>query len=101
LPDLCIAALCAPYLQAVTAYSATATTLSVISGRLSYSFALSGPAVSVDTACSSSLVAAHGAANAMRLGQATAALVGGVNLTLSPDTPAMFTRAGKIRVNQC
>jgi acyl transferase domain-containing protein len=40
-------------------------------------------------------VAAHGAANAMRLGQATAALVGGVNLTLSSDTPAMFTRAGK------
>jgi acyl transferase domain-containing protein len=31
----------------------------------------------------------------MRLGQATAALVGGVNLTLSPDTPAMFTRAGE------
>jgi acyl transferase domain-containing protein len=68
----------------------------VVSGRLSYAFGLRGPAVSVDTACSSSLVAAHTAASALALGQCASAAVGGVNLTLSPDTPAMFKRAGGI-----
>ncbi|KAI8473973.1 MAG: thiolase-like protein, partial [Monoraphidium minutum] len=82
--------------QAATAYSATSTTLSVVSGRLSYTFGLRGPAVSVDTACSSSLVAAHAAAGALGLGQCGAAVVGGVNLTLAADTPIMFTRAGML-----
>ena len=69
-------------------------TLSVASGRLSYTFGLRGPAVTVDTACSSSLVAADAAVTALRTGQAAAAAVAGVNLTLSPDTSAMFQRAG-------
>ena len=34
---------------AVTAYSATGTALSVVSGRLSFSMNLMGPALSVDT----------------------------------------------------
>ena len=38
---------------------ATGTALSVASGRLSYVFGMTGPAVSVDTACSSALVATH------------------------------------------
>jgi len=85
-----------PCTQALTAYSATATTLSVVSGRLSYTFGLSGPAVSVDTACSSALVAIHAAANALKLQQCASTMTGGVNLTLSPDTPAMFSRAGML-----
>jgi hypothetical protein len=80
--------------QAATAYSATSTTLSVVSGRLSYTFGLRGAAVSVDTACSSSLVAAHSAAGALGQGQCRTAVVGGTNLTLAADTPIMFTRAG-------
>lgn len=79
----------------VTAYNATAGTLSVASGRLSYTFGLRGPAVTVDTACSSSLVATHSAVNAVQLQQCRGALVGGVNLTLIPDTPIMFQKAGR------
>ncbi|GAX72978.1 hypothetical protein CEUSTIGMA_g431.t1, partial [Chlamydomonas eustigma] len=78
-------------------FAATAGTLSVISGRLSFTFGLRGPAMTVDTACSSSLVACQAGITAIRLRQCPdGALVGGINLTLMPDTPAMFQKAGML-----
>ena len=68
--------------------------MSVVCGRISYTFKLRGASVSVDTACSSSLVALHMAVGSLRAGQSLRALTSGVNLTLVPDTPAMFQRAG-------
>ncbi len=41
-------------------------------------------------ACSSSLVALHMAFNSLLAGQSTLAVNSGVNLALTPDTPAMF-----------
>jgi acyl transferase domain-containing protein len=87
--------LAARYSRQPTAYTATGSlSLSVASGRLSYTFGLRGPAVTVDTACSSSLVAVHAALAAMAMGGCGAALAAGANIMLIPDTPAMFQKAG-------
>jgi 3-oxoacyl-(acyl-carrier-protein) synthase/acyl carrier protein/predicted aconitase with swiveling domain len=77
-------------------YSATSTALSVASGRLAFCFNLRGPTLSVDTACSSSLVAAHLGTQTICTGECASSVIGGVNLTLLPNTTAMFERAGML-----
>jgi acyl-CoA synthetase (AMP-forming)/AMP-acid ligase II/3-oxoacyl-(acyl-carrier-protein) synthase len=63
--------------EELSPYYATSAHLSVVAGRVCFTFALSGHAESIDTACSSSLVATHRGYETH-----SQSIVGGVNLTI-------------------
>ena len=80
----------------VEAYSSTGNSHSVLANRVSYFFDLRGPSEAIDTACSSSLVAIHRAMESIASGSSEMAIVGGVNVLLSPGAFLAFGKAGML-----
>lgn len=70
----------------------------MFANRVSYSFDLRGPSYTMDTACSSSLLAMDQAMLSIRTGQCDAAIVGGVNICLKPQTSINFNKLGMLSV---
>jgi mycobactin polyketide synthetase MbtC len=68
------------------------TALSVISGRISYTLGLSGPALTLDSSCASALVAFHVAVRSLQNGDCDLALAGGVNVLGSPGFFVEFSK---------
>ena len=76
------------------AYSGLGNANSIAANRLSYFYDLRGPSVAVDTACSSSLTAFHLGARAILGGECRQAIVGGVNVILSPGPTITLSQFG-------
>lgn len=70
----------------INAHSATSSSHTLLSNRISYALDLVGPSMTIDTACSSSLVAVHEAVRALDRGECEMALVGGANTMIRPET---------------
>ncbi|WP_197505368.1 MULTISPECIES: polyketide synthase [unclassified Mycobacterium] len=68
------------------------TALSVISGRVSYTLGLAGPALTVDSSCASALAAFHLAVRSIQSGDCDLALAGGVNVLGSPGFFVEFSK---------
>jgi acyl transferase domain-containing protein/acyl carrier protein len=79
-------------LDELDGFSGTGAAHNLLAGRLSYILDTHGPALVVDTACSSSLVAVHLAIQSLRLNECSSALVGGVNLILTPNFTVAASR---------
>ena len=68
------------------AYVPTGIGGSFAAGRIAHMLGLRGPTTVIDAACTSALVGLHMACQSLRRGECDMALVGGVNLLLSPNT---------------
>ncbi len=87
---------CVPYedyFQQIDAHMGTGNALSIAANRLSYIFDFHGPSAAVDTACSSSSLSIHFAVESLRRGESDAAIAGGVNMILTPETTIAFSKA--------
>ncbi|KAH8741916.1 type I fatty acid synthase, partial [Cryptosporidium ryanae] len=80
-------------------YAATSHAASIIANRVSYTLGLTGSSVTVDSACSASIVALHVSLQELSSGQCIAAVVGGINLILSPQITIALCKARMLSVD--
>lgn len=80
----------------VDSYTSTGNSHAMIANKISYLFDFHGPSEAIDTACSSSLAVMHRAVKAVREKECDMAIVGGVNIILSPKVHISFSKAGML-----
>jgi len=91
-----------PGMESFNAYSGLGNANSLTANRISYTYDLKGPSMAIDTACSSSLTAFHLAVKAIRHGECTQAMAGGVNALLSPGPTITLSQFGMMSpVGRC
>jgi acyl transferase domain-containing protein/acyl-CoA synthetase (AMP-forming)/AMP-acid ligase II/NAD(P)-dependent dehydrogenase (short-subunit alcohol dehydrogenase family)/acyl carrier protein len=79
--------------KTIDAYYGTGNVLCIAANRISYLLDVHGPSYIVDTACSSSFAALHQARISLLSKECGVAIVGGVNLLLSPDMTLATSQA--------
>lgn len=77
-------------------YSASGTSHAILVNRVSFLLNLHGPSAPLDTACSSSLIALHRAIESIHTGSCDMAIVGGVQVMLTPAGHISFGAAGML-----
>lgn len=77
-------------------YTASGNSHSISANRVSFLLNLRGPSAPIDTACSSSLVAFHRALESIHTGSCDMAIVGGVQVMLTPAAYVSFSMAGML-----
>lgn len=82
--------------ETLVGYSMVGCQRAMMANRLSFFFDFKGPSIALDTACSSSMVALQSAYQAISSGQCPAAIVGGINVLLKPNTSVQFLRLGML-----
>ncbi|KAM5273320.1 fatty acid synthase [Ctenodactylus gundi] len=82
--------------ETLLGYSMVGCQRAMMANRISFFFDFRGPSIALDTACSSSLMALHNAFQAIRSGECPAAIVGGINLMLKPNTSVQFMKLGML-----
>jgi polyketide synthase PksN len=80
-------------------YSASGNSHSILANRVSFLLNLRGPSAPIDTACSSSLIALHRAIESIHTGSCDMALVGGVQVMLTPIGHVSLSSAGMLSVD--
>ncbi|MEE0930466.1 MAG: beta-ketoacyl synthase N-terminal-like domain-containing protein, partial [Acutalibacteraceae bacterium] len=74
----------------------------MLCNRLSSMLNLHGPSEAIDTTCSSSLLAVHKAVESIHIGSSEMAIVGGVNIILTPSNYVAYSNAGMLsKTGQC
>ena len=81
-------------LHLMGSHSASASSMTMLSNRVSHVFDFRGPSVSMDTACSSSLMATHFACQSLWNGDCSMAVVGGVSVMFRPSFPIAMCKGG-------
>jgi 1-acyl-sn-glycerol-3-phosphate acyltransferase len=80
----------------VGSHTNTGTATSLAANRISHAYDFRGPSMIVDTACSSSLTALHLACQSLRSDECDVAIVGGVQMLVTPEPTIGFCKASML-----